>query len=106
MRTLPVSGCSRPATVRRVVVLPAPEGPSKTTNSRSRTVRVRSLMATTSPKRLVTDCKASCATLSYPFVALSPQPSPTAEGSGLYMAGNDEDDGADQKDGEAVGEEA
>src|SRR2546430_12199835 len=68
MCTLPASGFSRPATVRRVVVLPAPEGPSKTRNSRSRTVRVRSLMATTSPKRLVMDCKASCATLSYPFV--------------------------------------
>ena len=31
--TLPLSGCSSPAMMRRVVVLPQPEAPSKVTNS-------------------------------------------------------------------------
>jgi hypothetical protein len=47
----PRSGISRPAIRRSVVVLPAPVGPSSTTNSPSATVSDRSLMtAVTSPK--------------------------------------------------------
>src|ERR1700733_5741061 len=41
--------CSRPATIRKVVVLPQPLGPSKVTNSPSLTRRSTSLTATKSP---------------------------------------------------------
>src|SRR5258708_5467702 len=51
---MPASGLSRPATRRSNVVLPAPVGPSSTTNSPFGIVRLTSLAASTSPKRLVT----------------------------------------------------
>src|SRR5688500_18782191 len=46
----PVSGCANPATIRRVVVLPQPEGPSSEQNSPGRTSRERSSTARTSRK--------------------------------------------------------
>src|SRR5438128_7777478 len=51
---IPASGLSSPATRRSKVVLPAPVGPSKTTNSPLGMVRLTSFAASTSPKRLVT----------------------------------------------------
>src|SRR6201994_1170645 len=42
--------CSRPATIRNVVVLPHPDGPSNVTNSPSFTRRSTPLTATKSPK--------------------------------------------------------
>src|SRR5689334_3111948 len=54
MLTRPASGVSRPATRRKVVVLPAPVGPSSTTNSPSPIVSDRSRTASTVPKRLET----------------------------------------------------
>src|SRR5438093_9741319 len=51
---IPASGLSSPATSRSRVVLPAPVGPSKTTNSPLGMVRLTSLAASTSPKRLIT----------------------------------------------------
>src|SRR5215475_4990007 len=49
----PPSGSSKPAMVRRVVVFPHPEGPSRAMSSPSRTSRWRSSTATTLSKRLV-----------------------------------------------------
>ena len=50
----PSSGASRPASYeQRVVDFPHPEGPSRPTNSPSFKSRLRSLTATTEPKRLV-----------------------------------------------------
>ena len=48
----PGVGSSRPATMRRVVDLPQPEGPTRTTNSLSSTVRWKSFTAATEPKCL------------------------------------------------------
>src|SRR6185295_100426 len=45
----PPVGSSRPAIIRRVVVLPQPEGPSMTKNSPSSTVKLEPLTATKSP---------------------------------------------------------
>src|SRR5690349_24505348 len=54
MWIVPLSGRSSPAISLSVVVLPAPVGPSSTTNSPSLITRSRSLIATVSPKLLVT----------------------------------------------------
>src|SRR3954454_5536838 len=47
--TRPVSGRSKPAMIRSVVVLPEPDGPSSVKNSPSPTFRSTSSTATTSP---------------------------------------------------------
>src|SRR4051794_36050569 len=47
-RTVPVSGCSKPAMMRSVVVLPDPEGPSSVKNSPWPIVRSTVATATTS----------------------------------------------------------
>src|ERR1700674_4550574 len=61
MLTIPWSGCSRPATRRKVVVLPAPLGPSSTKNSPLPIDRERSSTASTSRKRLVTPLRVTSA---------------------------------------------
>src|SRR5262252_3795001 len=48
-RISPEVGSSNPAIMRRVVVLPQPEGPSMTKNSPSSTVKVEPLTAVKSP---------------------------------------------------------
>src|ERR1700722_12502160 len=53
MKTVPVSGRSRPVINRSVVVFPAPLGPRRTTNSPSLTTSERSRTASTWPKRLL-----------------------------------------------------
>src|SRR3954469_12318447 len=45
----PASGCSKPAIMRSVVVLPEPDGPSSVKNSPSPTTTSTSCTATTSP---------------------------------------------------------
>src|SRR5919204_2546751 len=45
---------SRPAIMRSAVLLPQPDGPTSTRNSRSRILRLMSLTAVTSPNFLVT----------------------------------------------------
>src|SRR6478672_3151520 len=45
----PASGCSKPAIIRKVVVLPDPEGPRGVKNSPAATVRSTLSTATTSP---------------------------------------------------------
>ena len=54
---LPSEISSRPATMRRVVDLPQPEGPTNTINSLSLISRFASLTAMTLPNRLVTFCQ-------------------------------------------------
>jgi len=46
-RMVPASGCCRPATIIKVVVLPEPEGPSRVRNSPVLRLRSRSSTATT-----------------------------------------------------------
>ncbi len=52
--TRPSLGCSKPAIMRRVVVLPDPDGPSIEKNSPSAMSRSTPETASTSPKRLIT----------------------------------------------------
>src|SRR6516165_4992729 len=52
-RIAPVSGSTKPAIERKVVVLPQPLGPSSETSSPSAISRLRSSTATNSPYRLV-----------------------------------------------------
>src|SRR5687768_1890592 len=54
VRIAPSSGAMKPAISRSRVVFPQPLGPSKVTNSRSRTSSERSRTAVTPPNRLVT----------------------------------------------------
>ncbi len=54
IRTWPASGSSKPAIMRRIVVLPQPLGPSNAIVSPAATVKEMSAMAVTAPKRLVT----------------------------------------------------
>src|SRR5438094_2190296 len=53
--TSPLVGASSPAIIRRVVVLPQPEGPSRQTTSPAPTVRSTSSTATSRWKRLVSE---------------------------------------------------
>src|SRR5437773_5862304 len=66
MRTVPPSIRSRPARHRSSVVLPQPDGPSRTMNSPSRMSRSTSFSATVFPKVLRTDSKATLAISSAP----------------------------------------
>jgi hypothetical protein len=50
----PLSGVRKPATMRRHVVLPQPDGPSKKNNSPSRTSRLKSFTAIVLSKSLLT----------------------------------------------------
>src|SRR6185369_7517382 len=61
MAMSPASGRSSPAISRKVVVLPAPVGPSRTMSSPSAIVRLRSPTATTSPNRLLTRSRTTSA---------------------------------------------
>src|SRR5918911_1494203 len=61
MRISPDVIDSRPATMRSVVVLPQPEGPTRTTNSLSRMSRFTSLTAWTSSYVLFSSLSTTCA---------------------------------------------
>src|SRR4051794_36031697 len=54
IRNVPEEISSRPAIIRRLVVLPQPDGPTRTMNSPSPISRFRSLTAWKSPKTLLT----------------------------------------------------
>src|SRR5829696_4972340 len=69
--TRPAVSVSNPATHFKVVVLPAPEGPSSTKNSPSPTSRSRPSSATNFPYSLRTERKARVAILSHQPPALS-----------------------------------
>src|SRR4029453_2029119 len=51
---VPADGSSRPAIIRRVVVLPQPDGPSSAKNDPAATVRSRSCTAVIDPNHLLT----------------------------------------------------
>src|SRR5687768_11396335 len=53
----PDVGCSKPPIIRRVVVLPQPDGPSRLKNSPSRTSRSMWSTATASPNFLTTSTR-------------------------------------------------
>src|SRR5689334_15421505 len=61
MRMSPAVTSSRPAIIRRVVVLPQPDGPTRMQNSRSRTVRSMPATTSVSPKRLTTRSRTTSA---------------------------------------------
>src|SRR3954447_20300317 len=65
---LPLVGSSRPATIRSVVVLPQPEGPSSAKNRPCSTTRSRSSTAVNTPNRLVTPLSLRSAPASLPVV--------------------------------------
>ena len=54
IRMKPSSGCSNPASMRSVVVLPHPDGPSNDRNSPGSTDRLSRSTATIEPNRFVT----------------------------------------------------
>ena len=62
MDTVPAVGSSSPATIRSAVVLPHPEGPSRTRSSPSATSRWRSSTASTPSNALLTPAKLTRAT--------------------------------------------
>src|SRR5690606_18193110 len=65
---LPSLISSRPAIIRKVVDLPHPDGPTRTTNSSSSITRLALLTATTLPYRFVTFSKTTLAKAPTPFV--------------------------------------
>src|ERR1051325_2699558 len=60
-RIVPASGSIKPATSRKVVVLPQPDGPSRQTSVPWAIVRVRPSRAAASPKCLVSDSSSTTA---------------------------------------------
>src|SRR6266851_9314854 len=66
----PVSLRSSPAIMRKVVVLPQPEGPSSVTNSADSTARSMPSTAATSAKRRPTACRVTLGTALLLFVDL------------------------------------
>src|SRR5450432_4894876 len=95
----PSSGNSNPAVIRRVVVLPQPDGPRNETSSPSPTLRSKSWTATWPPKRLVIPWSSSRA-INPPF------PVPTrscraAEGGGAASSPpSDHGEGYDARPGD------
>src|SRR4051794_25096823 len=55
IRIRPTVGCSSPATIRSVVVLPQPDGPSRAKNEPCGMLRLRSSTAVNGPNCLVSD---------------------------------------------------
>src|SRR5712691_3401364 len=76
MLMLPAVGCSRPATHRKVVVLPQPEGPSSTTISPAGTTKLTPSTA----GRPSGNCLRRSLTSSVAVIASGPSSLPVAEG--------------------------
>src|ERR1700743_565382 len=76
--------CSSPATIRNVVVLPQPEGPSSVTNSPSLTRRSTLLTAVKSPKLRLTFSRTTCDIASFPTA--SQRADPALDDLELYPA--------------------
>src|SRR6185369_9726562 len=86
MRTWPSEGSRKPEMVRRIVVLPQPEGPRKLKNSPFSIFSVADLTAAKSPKRMVTPSSSTSALMALPdqFLCLDDRPNARipAEGPG------------------------
>src|SRR5436190_18582887 len=78
IRISPSVSASSPANIRRTVVLPHPDGPTRIMNSPSRISRSKSWTAAVSPKRFATPLKTISATGSSPPPTLRPNRSPGA----------------------------
>src|SRR5207249_1360201 len=76
IRISPSVASSSPASIRRTVVLPHPDGPTRIMNSPSRISRSKSWTATVSPKRFLTPLKTISATGSSPVRTLRPRRRP------------------------------
>src|SRR5712671_5435062 len=76
MLMLPLVGCSNPATQRKVVVLPQPEGPSSTTISPAGTMKLTPSTA----GRPTENCLRRSLTSSVAVIASGPSSLPIAEG--------------------------
>src|SRR6266508_3036568 len=89
---------SKPATMRRVVVLPHPDGPTRTTNSLSRICRFTSLTACTSSYFLLRFHKTTCAiATSASSERASEYERCLADGSSRYRSGQASDIVLDEK---------
>src|SRR5687767_2609607 len=84
---VPRVGCSSPASMRNVVVLPQPEGPSRLTNSPDWMERLSSSSATKLPKALWTRSKVTLAMTHSTFYAARAE----ATGQMLLQEGEDHD---------------
>src|SRR3977135_1011673 len=93
----PALGTSRPATRRRKVVLPDPEGPSSAISSPARTFRSRPAMAAVSPK----DLARPSAVIAMATLRLSPESVPSGGGEGGAVVPFEEGRGAQGDEGEA-----
>src|SRR6266542_6925377 len=78
IRTSPLVMLSRPATMRSVVVLPQPDGPTRTMNSLSRIWRFTSLTACTPSNFLFRFLMTTCAILHSPARLTRNRPRPDA----------------------------
>src|ERR1700674_1642727 len=88
IRISPAVMLSSPATMRSVVVLPQPDGPTRTMNSLSRICRLTSLTACTPSNFLFKCLMTTCATLSLRLAAdLTPEASTLADASPLHRPG-------------------
>src|SRR6266508_2077175 len=89
IRMSPPVMVSRPATMRNVVVLPQPDGPTRTRNSLSRICRFTSLTAFTAPSNFLLKClMTTCAIVPLRLAANVNRAMATlADGSSLHRAG-------------------
>src|SRR4029077_6289998 len=81
-RMRPALGVSRPATRRRKVVLPEPEGPSTAISSPASTARSRPAMAGVSP----TDLASPSAVIATATPRLAPESVPSGGGEGVAVS--------------------
>src|ERR1700693_1266309 len=92
IRISPAVMLSSPATMRSVVVLPQPDGPTRTMNSLSRICRLTSLTACTPSNFLFKCLMTTCATLSLRLAAdLNPEAATLADASSLHRPGQARD---------------
>src|SRR5690242_11592957 len=88
MKMRPAVAVSNPATMRRAVVLPQPEGPSSTRNSPSAMSRFSPLTTSTWPKDLWMSCRLTRMSLPLTFDRAAEQ----AAGDVFLQEGRDDDD--------------
>src|SRR6185312_10263321 len=76
-RILPSVGCSKPAIIRSVVVLPHPDGPSIEKNSPLGMSTLIPATAATSPKRLTKSTRETSPAIKPPYQSWDVEPSPS-----------------------------